>query len=212
LNLETIWGCGDAPGGLKIKRMFVANYPKAVWLSLTLLFWWDAPCMAQAEQRPDASSLAVTNPVAESASGMGAFERISFATLASFPLKVDWLVNPTNSALDTLRRTGEIPALVKALDGKKVSVQGYVKPLKQDASGVTEFLLMRDHALCCQTNVPQINEWIHVRMEGRSVPFAHERQFTVRGVLQVGELRGAGNVVSVYRLAGDEIIAGAESH
>jgi hypothetical protein len=191
--------------------MFVENYPKVFWLSLTLLFWWAAPCMAQAEQQADASSLAVTNPVAESASGTGAFERISFATLGAFPLKVDWRINPTNSALDTLRREGEIPVLVKALNGKKVSVQGYLKPLKQDVSGVTEFLLMRDHGLCCQTNIPQINEWVHVRMTGRSVPFAHERQFVVRGVLEVGELRDAGNVVSVYRLAGDEIIAAAES-
>lgn len=178
---------------------------RAIALLVGLTSVWERS-WAQAVFGPALSAASVTNvPPAD------AYQPITFATLGAFPLKVDWLINPTNSTLDTLRRTGEIPAHVKALDGKKVSVQGYVKPLKQDASGVTEFLLMRDHGLCCQTNIPQINEWVHVRMSGRSVPFTHERQFVVRGVFQVGELRGAGNVVSVYRLAGDEIIAGAES-
>ena len=158
----------------------------ALWLGLLFL---DENISAQTER------VTATN----------SYERISFETLAAFPIKVDWLINPTNSALDTVNRKGEIPALVKALNGKKVSVQGYIKPLKQDADGVTDFLLMRDHALCCQTNIPQINEWVHVRMTGRSIPFAHERQFTVSGVLQVGELLGTGNVVSVYRLTGDGI-------
>lgn len=130
---------------------------------------------------------------------------VDFETLAAYSIKVDWLINPTNSSLDTLKRTGEIPDAIKALHGQRVAVQGYMKPLKQDARGVSEFLLMRNHGLCCQTNVPQINEWVHVRMKGKTLPFAHERQFIVRGELQVGEKLGAGNVVSVYRLTGDEI-------
>ncbi len=118
---------------------------------------------------------------------------------------MDWLINPTNSALDTLSRKGEIPALIKALNGKRVSVQGNIKPLKQGDNGVSEFLLMRNHALCCQTNVPEINEWVHVRLVGNEIPYVHEHMVTVSGVLQVGELLGTGNVVSVYRLTGDEI-------
>ena len=172
----------------------------------TLLVAGAGCAWAQAVPGTASHAFAVTNTPATNT-----YQPVSFATLAAFPLKVDWRVNPTNSAFDTLRREGEIPATVKAFHGKKVSVQGYVKPLKQDASGMTEFLLMRDHALCCQTNIPQINEWVHVRVNGRSVPFAHERQFVVRGILHVGEWRDAGNVVSVYRLAGDEISVAAES-
>lgn len=135
------------------------------------------------------------------------YQPVGFETLAAFPLKVDWLINPTNSSLDTLRRTGEIPGAVKALHGQKVELRGYVKSLQQDAGGMRELLLMRGHALCCQTNIPQINEWVHVRMNGASLPFVPESLFTVRGVLQVGEAMGAGNVVSVYRLRGEEISA-----
>lgn len=133
------------------------------------------------------------------------YQSVSLATLAAYPLQVDWLINPTNSAFDTLRRRGEIPAAIQALNGNKVAIQGYLKPLQHDAGGVKEFLLMTTHALCCQTNIPQINEWVHVRMTGPSLPYGHDSQYVVRGELQVGEVLGAGNVVSVYRLAGEQI-------
>jgi hypothetical protein len=44
-------------------------------------------------------------------------------------------------------------------------------------------------------------------MTGPSLPFVQESLFTVRGVLEVGEVMGTGNVVSVYRLRGEEISA-----
>ncbi len=169
--------------------------------------------MAQETRRSSASGWVATNLSTDSNSGnaaatntsAGAFVPVSFETLAAFPIKVDWLINPTNSSFDTLQQEGEIPGSIKALQGTSVALQGYMKPLKQDAAGVSEFLLMRDHALCCQAKIPQINEWVHVRMLGRRAPFAHERLLTVRGRLQVGGLLGAGNVVSVYRLDGTDL-------
>lgn len=133
------------------------------------------------------------------------YQSVSLATLAAYPLQVDWLINPTNSAFDTLRRRGEIPAAIQALNGSKVAIQGFIKPLQHDPGGVKEFLLMTTHALCCQTNAARINEWMHVRMTGPSLPYGHDSQYIVRGELQVGELLGAGNVVSVYRLTGEQI-------
>lgn len=134
-----------------------------------------------------------------------AYQPVRLETLAAYPLQVDWIINPTNSAFDTLRRRGEIPAAIQALNGTKVAIQGYVKPLQHDSGGVKEFLLMTTHALCCQTNAARINEWVHVRMTGPSLPYGHDCQYVVRGELQVGEVMGAGNVVSVYRLTGDQI-------
>ncbi len=197
--------------------MFTKNFLKLVLSPLILLGWLGASAVAQGERGAMVSKLPATNTVRiEPTSGRaistnalltatGGYESVSFETLAAYDIKVDWLINPTNSSLDTVRREGNIPDSVRLLHGKKVTLQGYIKPLKQDVGEAMEFLLMRDHALCCQTNIPQINEWVHVRMTGQSVPFAHERQFTVSGVLQVGELLGTGNVVSVYRLTGDGI-------
>ena len=59
---------------------------------------------------------------------------------------------------------------------------------------------MRYFSTCCEGKTPQINEWLHVRTTGKAIPLANERMLAVRGVLQVGEKFGAGNVVSIYRL------------
>lgn len=95
-------------------------------------------------------------------------------------------MNPTNPAFDSLKRVCEIPPSVKSLSGKQASVQGYIKPLKRESNGCIEFLLLRNYALCCQTNVPKVNEWIHIRMTNGVAAQHLDRSFTVRGVLQVG--------------------------
>lgn len=177
-------------------------------LGLMALLVWSGYARADSKRTAQAATNPGRQPVTNAAP---VYQQVSFETLAAYDIKVDWLINPTNSSLDTVRREGNIPDSVRLLHGKKVTLQGYIKPLKQDNGGVMDFLLMRNHALCCQTNIPQINEWVHVRMTGRSIPFAHERRFIVRGELQVGEKLGAGNVVSVYRLIGEEIIAGSEA-
>ncbi len=125
---------------------------------------------------------------------------ITFETLGGFAIKVDWVMNATNSAFDTLKKEGEIPEKIRSLQGKKVSISGFMKPLKQDTGVASEFLLMRYFSTCCEGKTPQINEWLHVRTTGKAIPLANERMLAVRGVLQVGEKFGAGNVVSIYRL------------
>ena len=180
----------------RVTRLFVLN----------AVFAWGCCVPGLAGSSP--TNTVTSNPRSAGGSTNAAlmdYPSVNFETLAGYAIKVDWLINPTNSAFDSLRRDGNIPDPIKALHGKKVTLQGYIKPLQHDASGVREFLLMRNHALCCQTNVPQINEWVHVRMKGPSLPYGHGSQYIVRGELQVGEVLGAGNVVSVYRLTGEQI-------
>jgi len=190
--------------------------PWCVLVGMFAAMLWSGCTHAESRSNPTTNAIPPSRqPVVVTATNDAVttdYQPVSFETLAAYAIKVDWLVNPTNSAFDSLRREGIIPDSIKALHGRKVTLQGYLKPLQHDASGMKEFLLMRNHALCCQTNVPQINEWVHVRMKGPSLPYAHERQFTVRGVLQVGETLGAGNVVSVYRLTGDEVSVAPEPH
>jgi hypothetical protein len=133
------------------------------------------------------------------------FDPLTFETLAAFQIKVEWVMNATNSAFDALKKEGEIPDQIRSLQGKKVSISGFMKPLKQDGGGATEFLLMRYFSTCCEGKAPLINEWIHVRTTAKAVPLANDRMLAVRGVLQVGEKLGTGNVVSIYRLEGAEL-------
>jgi hypothetical protein len=196
--------------------MFSRVMKRCVLPGLLMALAWSVCAHAESGSNPTTNAIPPSRQpavvTATNAAVTTDYQSVGFETLAAYAIKVDWLVNPTNSAFDSLRREGNIPDTIKALHGKKVALQGYLKPLQHGSDGVKEFLLMRNHALCCQTNVPQINEWIHVRMTGPSLPFAHERQFTVCGVLEVGEVLGAGNVVSVYRLTGDKISAAPETH
>jgi hypothetical protein len=133
------------------------------------------------------------------------FQKITFEEIGAFPIKVEWVMNLTNSAADSLKRDGEIPARVKALDGKRVSIAGFMKPIKQEEGGAAGFLLVKDYSTCCEGTLPKINEMIHVQMASNSIPQAGEQIFAVRGVFQVGEKLGAGNTVSIYRLEGAEL-------
>ena len=130
---------------------------------------------------------------------------ITFEKLGGFEIKVEWVMNPTNSAADSLNREGKIPARLKALDGKKVSIAGYMKPIKQDDSGATEFLLVPNYFTCCDGQNPVVNQWVHVMSPRATIPLSGERPLAVRGVLRVGEKLAGSNVVSIYRLDDAEL-------
>ena len=136
----------------------------------------------------------------------GNYLQVGFDTLSAYSVKVNWWMNPTNSHNDKLEMVGQIPDAIRSLDKKAVSVQGFMMPLKQNAGLVTEFLLMRNQSSCCYGKPLQINEWIQVRMEGKGVKSMMDRLLTVCGTLQVGEKLENGNIVSIYRLDGKEIV------
>jgi hypothetical protein len=130
---------------------------------------------------------------------------VDFDLLSGFDLRVDWVLNPTNSAMDSLRVEGEIPARIRSLDGKKISIAGYVKAIKQDQGGVTEFLLVRDYFTCCEGTKPKVNEMIHVILTAPLAGVAAEKPVALRGALRVGAKLTGSNVVSVYRMEQTEL-------
>ena len=133
------------------------------------------------------------------------FSPLSFEKLGGFQIEVQWLMNPTNSAADILKRLGEIPAQIRAFDGKKVSIAGYMKPIKQDSSGATEFLLVPDYFTCCVGKLPVVNQWVHVVTLAKPITLVGDRPLAIRGVLRVGEKLAGSNVVSIYRLEDVEV-------
>jgi len=107
----------------------------------------------------------------------------------------------------TEQKRDQIPASVKKLDGTKVSLKGFMIPLKTEGEDVIEFVLVRNQMACCFGMVPRINEWIHVRMApGKAAPYALDIPITVFGKLEVGEVYENGYVMSVYRLECDRVV------
>jgi hypothetical protein len=57
---------------------------------------------------------------------------------------------------------GMIPEQVKALDGKKVYINGYMYPTNQ-ARNLTRFVLCRDNGTCCFGGQPKIQDMVEVK-------------------------------------------------
>jgi hypothetical protein len=97
--------------------------------------------------------------------------------------------------------TGEeqIPPIVKSWNGQKAVITGYMVPVKMQKGLVTEFLLMRNTMACCFGTVPNMNEWVVVRMR-QGVPPLMDVPLAFYGLLKVGALFDSGYLTGVYEL------------
>jgi hypothetical protein len=126
-------------------------------------------------------------------------EPVEFAKLAGF----DYLVPDTpdtNQVAGSDTADKQIPADVKALNKKQVSVVGYLLPLKEEKGKASEFLLMRTQSSCCFGIAPGLTEVITVKAAGQGVPAIMDQLVEIQGTLQVGTVREDGYIVGVYRM------------
>ena len=90
---------------------------------------------------------------------------------------------------------------LRALDGQKIFVKGYMYPTRQ-TEGLRGFLLVKDSEKCCFGGEPQLSDMIGVRMdEGLSVTF-RAGLVSVGGVFRVRDNRGAGPLDPLFELEG----------
>jgi hypothetical protein len=102
--------------------------------------------------------------------------------------------------------TGEeqIPAQVKGWNGKKVMITGYMVPVKMEKGLVTEFLLMRNTMACCFGTVPNMNEWVIVKMKKGVQPMM-DVPVAFYGELKVGAMFENGYMTGLYELEGEKM-------
>lgn len=113
----------------------------------------------------------------------------------------------------------QIPEAVKALNGKKIAIRGFMIPYRLSGESVVEFILLRNQGLCCFGVTPRMNEWIHVAMApGKAAPYSMDVPITAFGTLEVKELwdkskdpdpaTGTRRLVltGIYRMEGDAVI------
>jgi hypothetical protein len=131
--------------------------------------------------------------------------QIGFDKLSAFQATMQ--TGSTNGPDSQLKLAVPVPAEIAALNGKKVVLQGFMLPLKQDDSRVTELLLLKNQRLCCFGKIPNINEWMHVRMpSGQGVPFGRvDCLVTAWGTLHVGEINFKGEMGGIYSMDGDKM-------
>lgn len=104
------------------------------------------------------------------------FQRVSFEMLAGY----DYTDSKTSSHA--------IPEKVRALNGKNISVRGFMFPLESDGERLTTFMLIKDQASCCFGGTPKVNHWIYVQMDGdKKADYVDSVPVTVYGKLSIGE-------------------------
>ncbi len=130
------------------------------------------------------------------------YQAIAISDLADFDY---YTPLPGEKPNQKLLAENKIPERIKALNGKRVSITGFVIPVDIDNGGnVREFALNGNYDMCFYGAPSQINQWIHVKMQpGAKAAFSHYPT-TVSGTLEVGEIVQDGQIISLYRLTGDK--------
>lgn len=146
--------------------------------------------------KPDA---AISAPQVENG-----YLKLGFEQLASYTFNPP----PFDPAADPKATppTGEeqIPPAVKAWNGKKAVITGYMVPVKMEKGLVTEFLLMRNTMACCFGTVPNLNEWVVVRMKKGVAPLM-DVPVAFFGQLKVGAMFENGYMTGLYELDGEKM-------
>ena len=99
----------------------------------------------------------------------------------------------------------QIPATVKSWSGKKAIVTGFMLPVKMNGGLVTELLLVKDPMLCCYGVMPNMNEWVVVKMLNGGVKPTMDVPISFYGELKVGAMYENGYMTGVYLLEGEKM-------
>ena len=134
----------------------------------------------------------------------GGYLKLGFEQLASYsftPPAFDPTADPKATP-----PTGEeqIPPVVKSWNGKKAVITGFMVPVKMDKGLVTEFLLMRNTMACCFGTVPNMNEWVIVKMKKGVQPMM-DVPVAFYGELKVGAMFENGYMTGLYELEGEKM-------
>ena len=164
--------------------------------------------------RPEQPRLAasVSASIAAPLKTNGDFLTLNFDTLGGYYYEIPNLdegastSGPKAMAIANNNTNDQIPAPIHALNGKKVSIQGFMMPIKLDKGSVKEFMIVRDQSICCWRQFPRMNEWVSVRMaDDQTTKYIPDQPVTVFGTLQVGEETVKGEVLSIYRLDANDV-------
>jgi hypothetical protein len=96
-----------------------------------------------------------------------------------------------------------VPEAVKALDGKRVFIKGYMRPGAQDKD-IANFLLVRDNGACCfGTSLPAAWDMIQVQLKEPLLVDYHTGQFKMAGTFRIAEATPLGLPQAPYSLEAD---------
>jgi hypothetical protein len=159
------------------------------------------PSAAPESAKTNSSSISRAGGVADGA-------LIGFDKLAGFPFRLtDELVSNTNAAKANGEVNAMIPADIRALDRRSVSVEGFIVPIDFEKDKMIEFILVQAPFGCCYGVPPQIHELIKVRVKSPGISPMLDGPVRMRGILRVGAERENGYLSSIYRMDAETVTA-----
>jgi len=99
----------------------------------------------------------------------------------------------------------DIPARFRALDGKRVLLEGEIWSPLSAGDQISGFQLCYSVAKCCFSGPPKVQHFVHVRVgEGKKIQI-YENLVRVMGVLHVKVEKENGKIQSVFQLDVDSV-------
>ncbi|OGH62990.1 MAG: hypothetical protein A3G34_03400 [Candidatus Lindowbacteria bacterium RIFCSPLOWO2_12_FULL_62_27] len=134
--------------------------------------------------------------------------KLAFSHISGFTYDIsneDIFTDP-ETAIARLRQKKLIPAPVRALDGEKVSLVGYMMPIDFSEGTVRSFILLPNQQACCFGIMPKMNEMIFVTFpDGRGTKLAKDMPLEVSGRIRVGENVYGESVFALYHITADRV-------
>jgi hypothetical protein len=131
---------------------------------------------------------------------------LAFGTLAIYAANSSVTVNwQTLQTLDSSIPLAKQKSAAQQLDGKVVSIPGFMVPLEDDADQVTEFLLVPYAGACIHVPPPPPNQIVYVKMSSNSkVKVTFTDPIMVTGQLKISTVESPYGDVS-YDLVGQTV-------
>jgi hypothetical protein len=149
--------------------------------------------------KPESPAAPLAAPAVENG-----YLKLGFDQLASYPFTPPPFDPAANPSAKPPTGEEQIPQTVRSWNGKKAIITGYMVPVKMEKGLVTEFLLMRNTMACCFGTVPNMNEWVIVKMK-KGVPPMMDVPVAFYGQLKVGALFENGYMTGLYELEGERM-------
>jgi hypothetical protein len=114
------------------------------------------------------------------------------------------------STLKLLTSTTPQNSPVRQLQGKRISIPGFMVPLEDDAQEVTEFLLVPYAGACIHVPPPPPNQMVYVQLiHGGKAKMSFTEPIVVTGTLKISTVKSPYGDVS-YNLDGETVKPYAE--
>jgi hypothetical protein len=122
------------------------------------------------------------------------FNDLSFAVTPPKQVELEGAVVPQPSYAE------QLPERVRALDGQRVRLRGFMMPTRLEDEGVREFLIVTSPLVCCFGQTPEVYEFILVKMAGEPAPMRENMPAFYEGVLRVGDIYEQGYWTGLFAL------------